>query len=56
MYSTIDPCVYCDVTIVANISRNYYVDDAFVMIGMNFLVQFDSRAIACFYFFHILEI
>jgi hypothetical protein len=56
MYSTIDPCVYCDVTIVANISRNYYVDDVFVMIGTNFLIQFDSRAIACFYFFHILEI
>jgi hypothetical protein len=50
------PCVYYDVTIVANISRNYYAHDVFVMIGTNFLVQFDLRAIACFYFFHILEI
>jgi hypothetical protein len=50
------PCVYYDVTIVANMSRSYYAHDVFVMIGTNFLVQFDLRAIAYFYFFHILEI
>jgi hypothetical protein len=58
MYSTIDP-LFIHVfimTIVANIFRNYYAHDVFVMIGTNFLVQFDLRAIACFYFFDILEI